>query len=108
LPLKVEPLDPEIIIEKDGIGNARLRISDTAQSPAFFIRVRTVEESGTLKTFYDDNYISLMPGETKIISVQFRGKDLKNMPQNMHFEVSGINCSTRELNMKVVKKQPRL
>ena len=103
-PLKVEPLNPEIIIEKDGIGNARLHISDTAQSPAFFIRVRIVEESGTLKTFYDDNYISLMPGETKIISVQFRSKDLKNMPQNMHLEVSGINCSTLELNMQVIKK----
>jgi hypothetical protein len=104
LSLKVEPVNSESIIENTGIGNGKLRISNTANNPAFFIRTRMVEESDMLRALYNDNYISLLPGETKTISVNLGSKDLNNLPQNIHFEISGLNCSTQKISMTILKK----
>ena len=102
--LKIEPTSPELILEKNGVANGNLRISNTAANIAFFIRIRMVEESDKLRTVYNDNYISLLPGETKSISVNVESKDLKNLPAKVNFEVSGWNCPAQKIELKVSKK----
>ncbi|MFZ1978906.1 MAG: glycoside hydrolase family 2 TIM barrel-domain containing protein [Bacteroidota bacterium] len=103
--LKAEPSNPVIVVGKNGTGTNTLRISNTANRPAFFIRIRMAEESDELRTLYDDNYISLMPGEIKIISVKLNSKDLDHLPQSIHFEVSGFNCAVQKINMTVGRNE---
>lgn len=102
--LKVEPVNSELIIGKNGIGNGSLRISNTAGNLAFIIRIKMVEESDMLRTLYNDNYISLLPSETKTISVNVESKDLKSLPQKIHFEISGWNCPAQTIEFKVTEK----
>jgi len=63
-----------------------------------------VEESDMIRTVFDDNYISLLPGETKIISAIVKCKDLEKLPQKIHIEVSGINCPAQNKNDHFRKK----
>ncbi len=101
VPLHVEAPAPELRIGKNGTGKMNLRISNTANRPAFFVRISSAEESEKLKTLYSDNYISLMPGETKIISVEFITHDGKELPQQVHFDITGLNCSAQKIVMMV-------
>ncbi len=104
LSLKVEPVHSAVFIENNRIGNGTLRVTNTTEIPAFFIRTRMVEESDSLRTLYTDNYVSLLPGETKTISVHVESKYLKRLPEKVHFEVSGLNCSTQKIELKVTEK----
>lgn len=101
--LKVEAVDSALTIGEEGTGISRLRISNASSNLAFFIRARMLEESDTLRTSYDDNYISLLPGGTKIISVKVESKNIESMPQKIHFRVSGINCPAQEVELDVKK-----
>lgn len=102
--LKVNQVNSELGVE-NGIGNSKLRISNTSENLALFIRTNMVEESEILRTSYDDNYISLQPGETKTISVNVEFKDPNSIPQKIHFEVSGLNCEIQKIEMKVIQKK---
>jgi exo-1,4-beta-D-glucosaminidase len=99
--LNVDSPASELMIGKNGTGNINLRISNTADRPVFFVRISSAEESEKLKAIYNDNYISLMPGETKIISVEFMSKDRKELPQQVHFDITGLNCSAQKIMMAV-------
>jgi beta-mannosidase len=105
LSLKIEPVNYTLTKENPGNGSVQLRLSNPTKNQAFFIRTRMVEESDKLRTIYDDNYISLLPGETKTIFVKVESTDIKTFPQKIHFEISGLNCSTQQIEMKVSEKQ---
>jgi hypothetical protein len=105
VPLKIEPSNSELMINKDGFGYLKLRISNTTNNLAFFIRMRMAEESDTLRTVFGDNYVSLLSGETKTIPVTVECKDFRSLPQKLHFEVSGINCPVQKIELSVLKKQ---
>ncbi|WP_109487627.1 glycosyl hydrolase 2 galactose-binding domain-containing protein [Occallatibacter savannae] len=58
----------------------RAEIQNTGQSPALMVRVKAVrEKSGdrVLPAIYSDNYIALMPGESRTITVQMRDADTR-------------------------------
>jgi hypothetical protein len=97
LTLKVEPVSYTISKENSGAGNVLLLLSNQTEAPAFFILTRLLEESDNLRTIYNDNYISLLPGETKTISVNVESKGLKTLPKKIHFEISGLNCLTEKI-----------
>lgn len=59
------------------------------------------EESDSLRTDYSDNYITLLPGEMKAISVDVENKEPATTPRKLHFELSGINCPKQTLEMEV-------
>jgi beta-mannosidase len=105
VPLKIEPDNSELMINKNGIGYLKLRISNTTNNLAFFIRIRMAEESDTLRTVFGDNYVPLLSAETKTIPVTVECKDFRRLPQKLHFEISGINCPVQKIELSVLEKQ---
>jgi beta-mannosidase len=103
--LKAEPVNYTLSKEKSGNGSIKVRLSNPSETPVFFIHVRMIEESEKLRTIYIDNYISLLPGESKTIFVRVENKGLKTFPNKIHFEISGYNCSTQQIEMKASEKQ---
>jgi exo-1,4-beta-D-glucosaminidase len=58
---------------------ARVTVENTGSSLAFLVRLRLLKgKSGAevLPVFWDDNYVSLLPGEKREISVRVRKRDL--------------------------------
>jgi beta-mannosidase len=88
-------------LDANGNGSFALRLSNPTGKLGFFIRVRMLEESATLRTSYSDNYISLLPSESKTVDVRVENKAAA--PASLHFEVSGWNSPARELELSVLK-----
>jgi beta-mannosidase len=84
-------------LDSNGKGSFTVRLSNPTQQLAFFVRLRMLEESQALRTSYSDNYISLLPGESKSLLVRVESREAA--PKSLHFEVSGWNCPTGKLEM---------
>jgi hypothetical protein len=77
-------------------GNLRCAITlgNSGTAPAVQTRIRTLNEEGAdiLPAFYSDNYFTLMPGDRKIINVEF------SPPQGEpRFALSGWNTAARTI-----------
>jgi len=76
---------PKLEINSSGGRNGddwqlRATLQNTGNSPALMVRVKAVrEKSGDriLPAIYSDNYVALMPGESRSITVQFREADTR-------------------------------
>ena len=67
-------------------------LNNTTKQPVLMIRLKVIgKESGErlLPAFYSDNYLSLMPGEKKIIVMKL--KDMDTHGENPSVEISGFN-----------------
>jgi exo-1,4-beta-D-glucosaminidase len=64
---------------KPGTGAShKITLTNTGKSVAFFVHVRALKEKGgedILPVIFEDNYISLAPGETRIIECSYKSKD---------------------------------
>jgi len=72
--------------------NAQVTLTNTSSKIAFFLELSIKgNQSGEtiLPVFWDDNYISLLPGETRTISAWVYTKNLNG--QKPIFEISGVN-----------------
>ena len=71
---------------------ARVTVTNPSKTVAFFLRLQVVGQGDAeaLPVFWDDNYISLMPGESRTISARYRPRDLKGAPRVI---VSGWNVA---------------
>jgi hypothetical protein len=62
------------VAASDGEREATVRIKNSGAAPALMIKL-TLEDSGTgmriLPAYYDDNYISLLPGEERTVTIRF-------------------------------------
>jgi exo-1,4-beta-D-glucosaminidase len=61
-------------------GQAQVRITNTSEHLAFQVRLRLTDGEGgpeILPVFWEDNYIALLPGESREIEVSYRMKDQK-------------------------------
>ena len=67
-----------------------MRLTNTGKTVAFFVRLQLVGADGeeALPVFWDDNYVSLLPGETRTLSATYRSADLHGAPRVV---VSGWN-----------------
>jgi beta-mannosidase len=86
-----------------GTAKGTVRISNRSPHLVFFVRLRMLEESATLRTSYSDNYVSLLPGESKTIAVTVESRGAA--PQGLHFETSGWNSPASQV--AVVLRAPR-
>ena len=69
-----------------------ITLSNSRSVPAVQTRIRTISSAtgeDILPVFYSDNYFSLMPGESKTITLEFNPKHLKG--GQPAFELSGWN-----------------
>ena len=69
---------------------ASITLHNKSKVPAPFLRLNLKGEDGEqiLPAVYSDNYITLMPGEQKTVTIQWRKEDARG--QQPHIEVTGI------------------
>ncbi|MCE4563746.1 hypothetical protein INQ51_05440 [Maribellus sp. CM-23] len=75
------PVNPQVNLKRTEGKHYLADISNKDQSPAFFIRLKiTDKESGELMlpAFFEDNYLTLFPGEQKQIAI-----DLSHLPKEI-------------------------
>jgi len=80
-------------------GKVAVTLSNAAGNPvAFFNRVALINGSTSeriLPAFYDDNYVSILPGESKTVTVEYTGKQ-----SNLAVEVYGWNVATQKVSVQ--------
>jgi exo-1,4-beta-D-glucosaminidase len=61
-----------------GRGEARVTLTNPSRSVAFFIRLQVTGQGGqeALPVLWDDNYVSLFPGETRVVAANYAVRDL--------------------------------
>jgi len=61
-----------------GGGEARVTLSNPGPSVAFFMRLQVTGRGGqeALPVLWEDNYVSLLPGETRVITASYAARDL--------------------------------
>jgi len=76
---KMKSVSPKVEAVEKVKGKVLVTLSNNKDNPvAFFNRIALIDAvSGKriLPAFYDDNYISILPGESKIITVEYTGKE---------------------------------
>ena len=98
------PARPVITMEKSAGGSCDLTLSNPTGKLAFFLRVRLLEESETLRTGYSDNYVSLLPGESKTIKASLQCTKPESLPALLQFEVSGWNTPAQVVDVNVTRR----
>ncbi len=77
-----------------------ITLSNNSSAPAVQTRIRTISsatDEDILPAFYSDNYFSLMPGESKTVTVEFNPKYLKG--GRPVFELSGWNTKAEIIGL---------
>jgi len=72
--------------------DVNVEVSNPSDNLAFFIELKAVRKSDgapVLPVFWDENYISLPPGESKTLNVKFYGSDLGN--DELEIKIQGVN-----------------
>lgn len=68
------------------------KLKNTSEHPLLMVRLKVIgedEKERILPVFYSDNYISLMPGEEKIITMELENADTRG--EKPIVEISGFN-----------------
>jgi hypothetical protein len=58
-----------VSVDAAGVAHASLRLSNPTGGLAYFVRARLADEAQELRASYSDNYLALLPGESKTIEV---------------------------------------
>ncbi|MFN2602550.1 MAG: sugar-binding domain-containing protein [Gemmatimonadaceae bacterium] len=75
-----------------GEGEATVSLRNSGKSIAFFIRLQVVgrDSEEALPVLWEDNYLSLLPGETRTLTAKYRLRDLHAPPRVI---ISGWNVA---------------
>jgi beta-mannosidase len=90
--LKAKPKGSGIRLKADGTGSCSIVLENPTDKIAFFVRLRLEGEAETLTTTYDDNFFSILPGESKTVNIKIRNRDAKTAAAAMKLKISGWNC----------------
>lgn len=73
--------------------SGKVTLTNNTNTPALFIRLdlRAADGEQILPVSYSDNYFSLMPGESREVSITFRAEDTHSNNPQPHLRVSGFN-----------------
>ncbi|HST08118.1 MAG TPA: hypothetical protein VLJ83_08090, partial [Gemmatimonadaceae bacterium] len=68
-----------------GSGQARVTLTNPGKSIAFFLRLQVTGKDGeeALPVLWEDNYVSLLPGETRTLTASYRVRDLGGAPPRL-------------------------
>jgi exo-1,4-beta-D-glucosaminidase len=74
-----------------GTGTARVTLKNPGKDIAFFLRLRVTgrDDEEALPVLWEDNYVSLLPGETRALTAKYRVRDLGGAAP--HVVVTGWN-----------------
>ena len=89
-------------IEKDGDNyQFTVALENPGKELAFAVNPKLLKKTSldpVLPVFWDDNYVSLLPGEKKVINVRFNKKYLGN--EDPYLKVEGWNIKSIEMDLK--------
>jgi hypothetical protein len=89
---KVE-LDKSTTVRKSGEeGMITTRLKNTSNQPALMVRLKVIGTKSSeriLPVFFSDNYISLMPGEEKVVTMKLKDTDTRG--EKPAVDISGFN-----------------
>ena len=76
---------------EQGLQFVQMTLTNSARTPAFMVHLRLVKADGEdmVPAFFEDNFVSLLPGESRYLAVFYRAADLGKAPARL--EVSGWN-----------------
>jgi exo-1,4-beta-D-glucosaminidase len=62
---------------------ARVTLENPGKAVAFFVRLQVTGSDGgeALPVLWDDNYVSLLPGETRVLTAQYLSRDIHGAPR---------------------------
>jgi exo-1,4-beta-D-glucosaminidase len=93
------------VVRKGGAETARVKVSNPSRSLAFFIHLQ-IKQGRTgqdvLPVIWQDNYFSLLPGETREVSGTYPVKDLRQMPASL--VVEGWNSTSVKAPLATSRK----
>ena len=84
----------------NGRVQSSISLQNTAKVPAFFVRMELQDTSGAdvNPAFFEDNYVTLWPGETLNIGVEWMAADAKSA---VSVRMSGVNVGeVRDVQLK--------
>jgi exo-1,4-beta-D-glucosaminidase len=75
------------------MGTARVTLRNPSRSIAFFMRLQVTGRNGeeALPVLWEDNYLSLLPGETRVVTATYNLRDLGGAPPRV--VVTGWNVN---------------
>ncbi|ASU33735.1 glycoside hydrolase family 2 protein [Mucilaginibacter xinganensis] len=98
---KIAPSQVETVAKQIVPGKIEVTLSNPPNAPvAFFNRVSLVDsQSGArlLPVFYSDNYVSVLPGEHKTVTLTYDAGKIKSLPA---VTVSGWNLKEQTISLK--------
>ena len=87
----LKPATVEARVEKERAGVWRVELENTSQEPAFFVRLSlAVDGHPLLPVLWQDNYVSLSPGQKRTLRVEYAGD---KQPLSPVLDVSGFNVA---------------
>jgi exo-1,4-beta-D-glucosaminidase len=90
-------LEVKTIFQNDNKDNrATVTLTNPGHSLAFFVRLRVMNAKGDaeiLPSMWDDNYVSLLPGETRTLTARWKPEDAKGITPKV--VVDGWNVVTK-------------
>lgn len=86
--------------QEGGTVTGKVTLKNDSETPALMIRLKTTNDAGerVLPVYYDDNYISLMPGESRTITLEFDRKYLNDGQPSLAVEGWNITPAAVESN----------
>ena len=94
---KMKSVAPEVKATQNVKGEILVTLTNSAGNPvAFFNRIALIDAASgkrILPAFYDDNYISILPGESKTVTVEYPGN------QKTAVEVYGWNVEKTRIEV---------
>lgn len=82
-------IDMEVVsTEDDGFYKAEIKLKNTSKSICLLNKIKVKDENGEsiLPVFYDNDYVSLLPGEETIINIKVEESNLKGKQAEIHLE----------------------
>ncbi|SEA47404.1 mannosylglycoprotein endo-beta-mannosidase [Arachidicoccus rhizosphaerae] len=75
----------------------RVNLKNTGSHVAFFIQLQLLHHNAipVKGALYTDNFISLLPGESREISIEYSDQDAKEIKSSMKLQVSAINMDLK-------------
>ena len=82
----------ELNLHKTKPGMASVSVSNKGEETAFFIRLKVLNDDHelALPVFFNDNYITLLPGETKMLDLDYSGIKV-NAGEKLELSAEGWN-----------------
>jgi mannosylglycoprotein endo-beta-mannosidase len=88
----------ELNLHKTRPGIASVSVINKGTETAFFIRLKVLNENHelVLPVFFDDNYITLLPGETKVLDIDYTGSKTEGT-EKLKLAAEGWNVPVQEI-----------